>query len=543
MRLLFLAGASALAFAAPLHAQTADPSTDLTSSDASQIDTLVPDETAAVAAPAPTGDPVLDRLNALDTRIRQLEARNQELEAQAELDAARLQSVEVRSTRAVQFNWAPTLSEPTGAFTFKPRGVIDVEAVAFRERRGGYDYNSGTGFRRARIGLEGTAFNAFAYRLEVDFAGNAVGITDANLQYTKIPKWLFTIGQHKAPFGLESNNSDNYNMFIERGMFTNAFGTVGAERRIGVSATYAPKETLAFSAGVFGDNESVSRSAGTAITNTPSESRGVNARTTWEPLFEAGKIVHLGLSGFYRTNLKTGDVANAVRLSDRPNVRVDNGNIADSGVVPGVRSLTYAGAEAAAVFGPLTLAGEAGRLWLNRPTLGNTRATGFYGYAAYALTGETRGFRGGNFDRLRPFKELGKDGLGAFELALRYDQLDLGNTPILARVGNEAKTYTFGLNWYFNPYAKLLVNLIHFEGTNTPLDPVGTRTRGDAGNAVTPRLLTGRSWQVAPALYVGRGRGVTSMAFNAPAPFGSDEEHHLARSVCRPCPILPNRPS
>ena len=41
------------------------------------------------------------------------------------------------------------------------------------------------------------------------------------------------------------------------------------------------------------------------------------------------------------------------------------------------------------------------------------------------LTGETRPFRGGNFDRVRPFKELGKDGLGAFELALRYDRLDL----------------------------------------------------------------------------------------------------------------------
>ena len=478
MRNLLLAGASLRAFAAPLHAQ-AVPAPPV---DGSPLDTRVDDDTAPApeAAPVPTGDPMLDRLNALDARVRQLETRNHQLEEQAALNQTRLQSVEVRSAKAVQFGWVPTISEPTGAFTFKPRGVVDADAVAFRENRGGYDYNNSTGFRRARLGVEGTAFNAFNYRFEVDFAGNVVSITDAYLQYTKLPKFLITLGQHKAPFGLESNNSDNYNVFMERGMFTNAFGNAGAERRIGLSATWSPRETINVSAGVFDDNESVSRSTGTPLTNTPSESRGVNARATWEPVFDTGKIIHLGVSGFYRTNLKTGDVAESVRLSDRPNVRVDNGSIADSGVITGVHSLKYAGAEATAVFGPLTLAGEAGRLWFDRPSFGNTHFTGFYGYAAYTLTGETRPFKAGNFDRLRPCKELGKDGLGAFEIALRYDQLDLGSTPILARAGNAAKSVTLGLNWYFNPYAKLMVNLIHFSGDNTPLDPVGAKTKDDA---------------------------------------------------------------
>lgn len=31
-----------------------------------------------------------------------------------------------------------------------------------------------------------------------------------------------------------------------------------------------------------------------------------------------------------------------------------------------------------------------------------------------------------------------------------------------------------------NPYAKLMLNLIHFSGDNTPLDPVGSKTKGDA---------------------------------------------------------------
>ena len=139
------------------------------------------------------------------------------------------------------------------------------------------------------------------YRIEVDFAGNAVNLTDAYLQYTKIPKTVLTLGQHKAPFGLESNNSDNYNMFLERGMFTNAFGNAGAERRIGLSVAYAPKENLNLAVGLFGDNESISRSSGAPVTDTPDESWGVNGRATWEPVFETGKIVHLGVSGYYRT--------------------------------------------------------------------------------------------------------------------------------------------------------------------------------------------------------------------------------------------------
>src|SRR4029078_10988386 len=102
----------------------------------------------------------------------------------------------------------------------------------------------------------------------------AVNITDLYLQYTKIPKTVLTIGQHKAPFGLESNNSDNYNTFLERGMFTNAFGNAGAERGIGLSVAYAPKETINLAVGAFGDNESIGRSSGAPVTNTPDERWG-----------------------------------------------------------------------------------------------------------------------------------------------------------------------------------------------------------------------------------------------------------------------------
>jgi phosphate-selective porin OprO/OprP len=477
MRILPLAGGSTLVLASSVLAQQAEHPAPAQSS----LDALIPaDNQTDEAAPRPTGDAILDRLNELDARVRQLEARNAELEQQAELNQGRVETVENRAAKAAQFGWAPTVSDANGNFTFKPRGVIEADAAAFHERTGGYDYNDGTALRRARLGFEGTAFKWFNYRLEVDFAGDAVNITDAYLQYTKIPKTVLTVGQHKAPFGLESNNSDNYNMFLERGMFTNAFGNAGAERRIGISAAYSPKDNINLAGGFFGDNESISRSTSTPVTDTPDESWGANGRATWEPVFEPGKIVHLGVAGFYRRSLKSGDIADAVRLTDRPNIRIDNGNIADSGIITNTHSLRYGGVEAALVLGPLTVAGEAGRLWLDRSGAPDGHFTGYYADAAYMLTGETRPFKGGNFDRIRPFKELGNGGLGAFEVALRYDQLDLSDTPVLARAGNKASSLTLGLNWYFNPYAKLMFNWVRFNGDNTPLDPIGSKTEGDA---------------------------------------------------------------
>src|SRR3954464_11034070 len=80
---------------------------------------------AGSPADAQSGDPILDRLNALEARVQQLEARNAELERQA---AARTPApaAETPAPKTVQFGWVPTISDGKGDFTFKPRGVIDV---------------------------------------------------------------------------------------------------------------------------------------------------------------------------------------------------------------------------------------------------------------------------------------------------------------------------------------------------------------------------------------------------------------------------------
>jgi phosphate-selective porin OprO/OprP len=497
MRKTLLGGAAliafipALAFAQTTPAGQSDIDAPLTSSDAvdTPIDTLVdPDASQAkVKASASTGDPVLDRLNALAARVELLEKRNAELEQQAAATEERIAAGEVRNAKAVQTGTVvPTFADVGDNFTFKPRGVFELDYAGYNERAGGYDYNNGTSIRRGRFGFDGTAFKVFKWRFEAEFVGQSTNILDAYVQYQPRKDWVLTFGQHKAPAGLEANSSDNYNEFLERGMANTAFGSLGAERRIGISASYV-SDKLNAQLGVFGSPESVTRASSTD----PDEGYGVNGRITWEPILDTGKMLHLGASGWRVTNLASSTSTNAVtgvvtnlphgaRLSDRPNSRVDGGLIADSGLIPNVKNATFYGLEAAGIWGPFSVQGEYSHLRLNRSGgFDDVSFDGFYVFGSVFLTGESRVFKNGVIDRVKPTTNFSSKGWGAFELALRYDELDLSNTPIGSRAGNQAHTWTGALNWYLNGNTKVMFNYIRAFGDNTALDPVGDRTKAD----------------------------------------------------------------
>ena len=121
----------------------------------------------------------------------------------------------------------------TDSFSFHPRGTFQIDYAGYHERAGGYDYNNGTDIRRARFGFDGTAFKVFKYRIEAEFVKNTTNLLDAYIQYTGIPKFVLTIGQQKAPFGLEGNSTEALNTFLERGMTVDAFEAGGAGRRVG----------------------------------------------------------------------------------------------------------------------------------------------------------------------------------------------------------------------------------------------------------------------------------------------------------------------
>lgn len=459
--------------------------------ESSGLDVPVEDSSAAVspAAPASTGDPLLDRLNQLEARLRQLETRNAQLEAEATETQTRVQNVEVRAAKAVQPGAAPTFSDVNGQFTFKPRGTLQVDYAGFNERAGGYDYNNGTDIRRARFGFDGTFLTNFKYRIEAEYVKGAVNLLDAYVQYVASPKWTLTVGQHKAPYGLEANTSDSFNSFLERGMANNAFGAVGAERRVGISGSYA-SDHLNFALGAFGSAEGVQRNS-----TTPDEGYGFNGRVVWEPIIDTDKLVHLGASAYHATNF----AGNTLTIGDRPNTRVDGGQIVSATITgtatTGAKSADYVGGEAAFVYGPFSVQGEYNTLAIKRfAGAEDVNFDGFYVFGSWFLTGESRTFKGGTVDRLKPFADFNpaEGKWGAVELLARYDQLDLTDKD-LSPLNKKAETWTGGINWYLNPNLKVMFNYIRFKGENSPLyvltTPVaGTGARTAKGESFAARV-------------------------------------------------------
>jgi phosphate-selective porin OprO/OprP len=484
IRRFLLASVVALAAATPLVAGTAvDPQGRGAGTGA-----IPPESQTPPAGPvARTGDAVLDRLNELEAKVKALEARNQQLEAQAVATESRVQKVEVSAAKGVQPGVAPTFGDPTDNFSFHPRGAIQLDYAGYRSRAGGYDYNNGTDVRRGRFGFEGTAWKVWRYRIEAEFVRNNVNLLDAFVQYAGIKNVLLTVGQHKAPYSLEANSSDSNGTFLERGMVINAFSAVGAERRVGVSAAYV-SEKLTATVGIFGAPEGVQRNV-----TTPDEAYSVNGRVTLEPILRKGRVLHVGAAAYHISHL----AGKSITLGDRPGTRGDGGLIESvmlgpvtSGAVGdrtrGVRDATYWGAEGAIVFGPISAQGEYGHLDVDRYDVASADFDGFYAFASLFLTGESRVFRGGMEDRIKPINDFNLDTgeWGAFELAARYDRMDLTDRNI-SPLSHLATSWTGGLNWYLNPNTRFVFNYIRFKGTNSPLvvAPVatfGTTAKGDA---------------------------------------------------------------
>ncbi|WP_454885981.1 porin [Sphingomonas oryzagri] len=331
---------------------------------------------ALAASPALAAKPVsnaaiLERLNALEAKVDALQAENNDLHRQIDQQQATVATIPSQVTTAVAaaappppppapalpkqtqtaWSYVPQFTSPDGSFTFKPRGILDVDYAAFNERRGGYDYNNGTQIRRGRFGFDGTAFKQLAWRIEGEWVGGQTTLLDAYVAYTGIKNLTLTAGQLKIPAGLEANSSDSFNEFMERGMANSAFGAVGGERRVGLTVAYV-NPWLTATGGLYGANESISRN-----TTTPDEVWGYNGRVTVEPINDARHLIHLGASAYHVKDL----AGNSVTLADRPNVRVDNGNIESvtiagtnpaGGPQTGVSDATYYGFEGGQCMAP-----------------------------------------------------------------------------------------------------------------------------------------------------------------------------------------------
>lgn len=324
------------------------------------------------------------------------------------------------------------------------------------------DFSDATQLRRARLAVFGTLYQDWDYKVEADFAGttqggstNEVTVTDAYLRYTGFKPFSFTAGNFKVPFSLEAVSSAKYITFMERGL-PFAFLTL---RQLGGMAA------------ANGDNWTASLGAfqGTVTTdNDDDEGTNVASRITYAPFFQSDRVLHFGASGAWSKPNQNSTGPETVRFRSKPesnpiNDPITTGRTVDTGNIPGdVQYFTQVGAELAGVYGPFSVQGEYIRTDVDRSVGDSLVFDGYYGYASWFLTGESRNYKAdkGIFDILIPNKpfSLTTGGLGAWELAARYSEIDLNDDDVS---GGRERNITAGLNWYPNPYIRFMANYIH----------------------------------------------------------------------------------
>jgi phosphate-selective porin OprO/OprP len=382
------------------------------------------------------------RVDTLQTQLTQAQARAAAAEAAAGSAVETAQAVQAAApTTKISWKGAPEI-EGKGGWSFKPRGRIQVDAGVLSAPKGIMDASTGFGneIRRAFIGFDGKIPGGFGYRAEIDVAQSGVEITDLYLTYSPSKSVTLTAGQHKAFWGLEELTSDLFTSFTERAAMNTSFGF---ERRLGASAAFAEGDFL-IQGGVFTDNVA-------DLNNDENNSVSVDGRVVFMPKVAGGQL-HIGGSAHYH---ELNDSAASVRYRVRPFIHTPDIRFVDTGGIAATSETGY-GLEAAYITGPFHATGEAH--WQSVDRMGGPDPTFFGGYAevGYFLTGgDTRGYKGGTFDRVKPAHPVGEGGIGAVQLNVRYDYLDLTDAGI---VGGTQNGYQVSLVWTPTAYTRFMMN-------------------------------------------------------------------------------------
>lgn len=380
----------------------------------------------------------------LRAELASLRAKVETLEAR--LDAATVQSAPAVPSAATEpapeiaWKGAPEIKTADG-WSFKPRGRMQVDIAGLDTPAGVTGAHSGlaTEFRRVYLGVDGKIPGGFSYRVEADFANNAVELTDVYLTYGPGPLSV-TVGQVKPFWSLDEMTSDLFTSTMERAAFSQAFGF---ERRVGLSAQYKGKALL-LQGGIFGANAD-------DLTDDSNDSVSFDGRAVWMPKLGETQF-HLGGSLHLRD---LGDPAATVRYRSRPFVHTTDMRLVDTGELDamGERGM---GLEAGVIAGPFHAAGEG--YWQTVRRRGSADPTFFGGYAEVGMVltpGDRRGYKDGAFDRLKPSRPITEGGIGAIELNARYDHLDLNDAGL---VGGRQQAALLSLVWAPIDYIRLTVN-------------------------------------------------------------------------------------
>jgi len=477
---VLLAG-SALAVAAPAYAQDRQPQ-------------------SAPAQPDPS-DATANAAIANAQGVDDAQAKIKLLEAQVEALQASIEQIKTNMVKATpSWKGAPQWDDKDAGFTFKPKGLIQWDAGyngfpggdELRGTVGGLNFaNLGwnSRARRLTIGADGTLPGGFRYSAEFNFAQAAVDFEDIFIAYDfKNSPFTAQIG-HIYPFSsLETMTSSKYTSFMERAGITDAFNY---NRRLGIAFTANDKkaDSWIFQAGIF--NEPINN-ANFTRTGWQASVRGV-----YSPKLGSTRL-HVGANYQHRENTRESLAQNYQErpLNQLTDQRfISTGNIASNGD-------DIAGVELGAIFKSLHFAAEGQKVWVRHAydaadiaalngeagtndaipagavaLNGNPSFWGGYAELGYYLTGETRGYKNGRWDRTKVLHPWNEGGWGALQLNARVDYVNLNDrvdgssTSVAAPFyvnGGQQLGYQASVIWNPMDYVRFMAQFGHIDVTGGP---------------------------------------------------------------------------
>jgi len=461
-----------------------------------------PDESDAAA------DAAIAQAGAVDDAQAKIELLQAQVEAlQEALEGVKAQMVKATPT----WKGAPEFADKDAGFTFKPKGFMQWDAgfVGYPEgdeRRGtvgGINFaNLGfnTRARRLVFGAEGTLPGSFGYKFELNFAQATVGYEDIILTYDlKNSPLQISVGNFYPYSSLETMTSSRLGSMLERASFTDAFNF---NRRLGIGIQFSDKKTDSYliQAGLFAtpiDDISVS---GSSIANSFTRTGWqASLRGVYSPMLGTTRL-HLGANFQHRDNNREGQQA---QYRTRPLTQITDQRFIDTGNIAAAGD-DVVGIELAAIHKGVHVAAEAQKIWvrdafnatelaaLNGGTDSNRGSTGtaynddpsFWGgyfELGFFLTGETRAYKGGKWDRTKVLKPFSDGGWGAFQINGRVDYVDLTDdvdssaslsAPFYVNGGKQLG-YQASLIWNPVDWVKFVAQFGHLDVTGGPRNALG----------------------------------------------------------------------
>ena len=355
-----------------------------------------------------------------------------------------------------------SVTSADGAFSAALRGTVQFDAAYFAQGRNppNVDLNSGTNFRRAQFGLVGTLWRDWAYNFTYDFGGNGVEqrgyLYRAYIEYDGFKPVGIRAGAFSAYDSMEDATGGANLALLERPTAVTIARSIAAGSGRSGLEIFAQGERYLVSLALTGGK--------TTDSATFDEQQGLVGRVAW--LAMDGEDLKWLVNADATHVLKVGDAApgvpSMVQLSAGPEIAVDGSRTVDTGLLD-ARHVTEFGMETALNLGRLF--GQGGWFHYNitrRIAAPNPDFSGWYAMATWSLSGESRPFdpESASFRGLSPAQPLGKDGFGAWELAVRYSSVDLDFMPGQAGgvTGGKQTVWSAGLNWYPNQTIRFLLD-------------------------------------------------------------------------------------